>query len=176
MSSTGQVTSFTQADNVQLIIDALADYTKETGIDLSKNPFAAKFERSSSPEAILQLLQEREKAFKQYRNDNRGLINCLKPAVKIIHRFSGILGQAVGQVSRCRPFSKSSNVISSDSLSTSNHFVCWGRHSPRRTSSEYVLQKCSPIMFEYVRLPLRFHRAMTLSWTSSSIWRVSSNV
>jgi hypothetical protein len=100
MSSTGQATSSAQADNVQLIIDALADYTKETGIDLSKNPFAAKFKQSNSPEAILQLLQEREKAFKQYRNDNRGLINCLNPAVKILHRFSGILGKAVGQVSR----------------------------------------------------------------------------
>ena len=100
MSSTGQIAFSTQADNVQLIVDALADYTKETGIDLSKNPFAAKFEQSSSPEAILQLLHEREKAFNQYRNDNRGLINCLNPAVKIIHRFSGILGQAVCQVSR----------------------------------------------------------------------------
>ena len=98
--STGQATSSTQADNVQLIIDALADYTKETGIDLSKNPFAAKLEQTNSPEAILQLLQEREKAFKQYRNDNRGLINCLNPAVKILHRFSGILGPAVGQVGR----------------------------------------------------------------------------
>ena len=100
MSSTGQGTSSTQADNVQLIIDALADYTKETGIDLSKNPFAAKLEQTNSPEAILQLLQEREKAFKQYHNDNRSLINCLNPAVKILYRFSGILGQAVGQVSR----------------------------------------------------------------------------
>ena len=102
MSSTRQATSSAQADNVQLIIDALADYTKETGIDLSKNPFAAKFEQTNSPEAILQLLQEREKAFKQYRNDNRGLINCLNPAVKILHRFSGMIGQAgaVGQVSR----------------------------------------------------------------------------
>ena len=100
MSSTAQATSSTQADNVQLIIDALADYTKDTGIDLSKNPFAAKLKQSSSPEAILQLLQEREKAFKQYRNDDRGLINYLNPAVKILHKFSGILVQAVGRVSR----------------------------------------------------------------------------
>ena len=99
MSSTRQAASSTQADNVQLIIDALADYTKETGIDLSRNPFAVKFEQSNSPEAILQLLQEREKAFKQYRSDNLGLINCLNPAVRVLHRFSGILGQAVGQVS-----------------------------------------------------------------------------
>ena len=100
MSSTGQATSSTQADNVQLIIDALANYTKETGIDLSKNHFAAKIEQSNSPEAIFQLLQEREKAFKQYRNDNRDLINCLNPAVKVLYRFSGILSKAAGQVSR----------------------------------------------------------------------------
>jgi fungal STAND N-terminal Goodbye domain len=98
MSSTGQATSST--DNVQLIIGALADYAKETEIDLSQNPFATNLEQSNSPEAILQLLQEREKAFKVYRNDNRRLINCLSPAVKILHRFSGILGKAASQVSR----------------------------------------------------------------------------
>ena len=100
MPSIGQATSSTQADNVQLIIDALADYTKETGFDLSNNPFAAKFKQSSSPEAILQLLQEREKAFKGYRNENRRLINCLNPTVKVLHRFSGILSGVAGQVSR----------------------------------------------------------------------------
>ena len=97
MSSTGQATFST--DNVQLIIGALAEYTKETGINLSNNPFATKLEQLDSPEAILQLLQEREKAFKEYRNDDRRLINCLNPAVKILHRFSGILCEAVGQVS-----------------------------------------------------------------------------
>jgi len=39
MSSTGQATLST--DNVNLIINALADYARETGIDLSRNPFAA---------------------------------------------------------------------------------------------------------------------------------------
>ena len=102
MSSTGQATSSTQADNVQLIVSALADYTKETGIDLSKNPFAAKLKQSTSPEAILQLLQEREKAFKGYRNENRRLINCLNPTVKVLHRFSDILSKAAGKVSRTR--------------------------------------------------------------------------
>jgi hypothetical protein len=100
MSSTGQATSSTQADNVQLIIAALADYTKETGINLSNNPFAAKLEQSNSPEAILQLLQGRENAFKQYRDDSQGLINCLNPAVKVLHGFSGILSEVAGQVGR----------------------------------------------------------------------------
>jgi hypothetical protein len=100
-TSTRQATSST--DNVHLIIGALADYSKETGIDLSKNPSAAKLKQSKSPEAILQLLEEREKAFKEYRDGKRTLINCLNPAVKVLHRFSGILGEAAGLVSRnCR--------------------------------------------------------------------------
>ena len=98
MSSTGQATSST--DNVQLIIGALADYTKETGIDLSSNPFATKIEQQNSPEAILQLLEEREKAFKEYRYGKMRLINCLSPAVKVLHSFSDILSEVVGQVSR----------------------------------------------------------------------------
>ena len=95
MSSTATPSS----SNVQLIIHALADYPKQTGIDLSNSPFATLLEQSNSPEAILQLLQQREKAFKDYRNGNRRLINCLSPAVKVLHVFSGILGEAVSLVS-----------------------------------------------------------------------------
>jgi fungal STAND N-terminal Goodbye domain len=98
MSSTGQATS--SSSNNQLIIDAaLAEYTKITGIDLSEDPFSAMLEQSNSPEAILVLLQERQKTFKTYRDRNRRLISCLSPAVTIIHAFSGILGEAVSLVS-----------------------------------------------------------------------------
>jgi fungal STAND N-terminal Goodbye domain len=96
MSSTGQATS---SANLQLIIDALADYAKLTGIDLSGSPFAPMIERSNSPEAILELLQEREKAFKEYRDGNRRLITCLTPVVNVLQAFSGILGEAVSLVS-----------------------------------------------------------------------------
>ena len=100
MSSTGQATSQTSfTSSIQLITKALADYTKVTGVDLSKNPFAVTVEQSNSPEAILELLQEREVAFKQYRDGNRRLIKCLSPAVKVIQAFSGILGEAVSLVS-----------------------------------------------------------------------------
>ena len=46
-----------EVSNFQLIIDALADFTKMTGIDLSENHFAAMLEQSNSPspETILQL-------------------------------------------------------------------------------------------------------------------------
>ena len=97
MLSTGQTTS--SASNIQLIIDALADYARVTGLDLSKNPFATAIEQSSSPQAILELLQERESAFKEYRDGNRRLINSLSPAVKVLQAFSGILGEAVSLVS-----------------------------------------------------------------------------
>jgi hypothetical protein len=46
------------------------------------------------------LLQGREKAFKEYRDGNRTLINCLSPAVNVLQAFSGILGEAVSLVSR----------------------------------------------------------------------------
>jgi hypothetical protein len=97
MSSTGQATS--SASNIQLIIDAMADYAKITGIDLSKDSFAATLEQSTSTEAIVQRLHEREKAFREYRDSNRNLISCLSPAVKVLQAFSGILGEAVSLVS-----------------------------------------------------------------------------
>ena len=97
MSSIRQASS--SSSNFQLIINALADYAKLTGIDLTKSPSAEKIERSNSPEAILELLQEREKAFKEYREVGRRLISCLNPTIKVLHAFSGILGEAVSMVS-----------------------------------------------------------------------------
>ena len=97
MSSTGQAASSTS--NFQLITNALADYTNLIGIDLTENPFAEKIELSNSPEAILELLQEREKAFKEYREGNRGLTSCLSPAVNVLHAISGTVGEVVSQVS-----------------------------------------------------------------------------
>ena len=104
MSSIAQATSSTSqppssSSNIQLITNALVEYTKITGIDLSNNPFAVALEQSNSPEAILQLIQERENAFKEYRDGNRRLITSLSPAVRVIQAFSGILGEAVSLVS-----------------------------------------------------------------------------
>jgi len=122
-----------------LIIDALEDYAKETGIDLSKNPFAAKLEQSRSPEDILQLLQEREDAFKEYRDGNRKLISCLSPAVNVLHGFSGILREVVvGQVSRTYHLGSFDSTLP-DPLPTGKYFVYWNRHPPRRTSLQYSL-------------------------------------
>ena len=86
--------------NFKLIIDALADYANLTGINLPDNPFYEKLKISSSPGDILGLLEEREKAFKEYREGSRTLISCLSPVVRVIHAFSGILGEAVTLVSQ----------------------------------------------------------------------------
>ena len=112
MLSTAQATS--SPSTVQSIIDALADYTDLTGIDLSKNPFTVALERSNSPEAILELLQEREKAFKEYRDGNRRLISYLRPVVNIILSFFGIHGGEVSLVSHtCHPRSSFSDFVRS---------------------------------------------------------------
>ena len=171
--STGQATPSTS--NVQLIIDALADYTKITGIDLSKNPFAVTLKQSDSSETILQLLHEREKAFKEYREGNRRLINCLSPAVTVIQAFSGIIGEAVSLVSlTCHPVTHLT-VTSSDPLPTGKRFVCCHRYSPRCTFLPHPFQPY-PVMNEFTRLPVGLHQAMMLFSNCSSAWGTSSSV
>jgi hypothetical protein len=125
----------------QLTVDAaLADYTEAIGIDLSNNPFATTIEHSNYPEAILELLEEREKAFKEYHDGDRRLISCLRPAVEVIHSFSGILGEAVSLVSyTCHP-GDLFKVTSLGPVSTNKSFVCWHRYSPCCTSLECVFQ------------------------------------
>ena len=85
--------------NFELIINALADYANLTGVDLSNNPFAENLQRYNTPDAILDLLQEREKAFKEYRDGNRSLIKSISPAVRVLHAFSNFLGEAINLVS-----------------------------------------------------------------------------
>ena len=85
----------TSTSNFQLIVEAFDDYTKVTGTDLSRNPFAEKLQFTNSPDAVLELLLEREHAFQQYRDGNRRLRTYLSPAVKVLHGFSATLGEAV---------------------------------------------------------------------------------
>jgi hypothetical protein len=158
MSSAGQATS-SSTSNSLLIIDALADYTKITGIDLSKNSFAAELELSNSPQGILQSLQERMKAFNIDRDRNQRLIDYLSSTVSVLQSFSGILGDVVGGlVSDGHLLSYGSfNLTSSGPRPTSKRFVCWDRRSPCCTSFEYALQPL-PVMNEYVRPPVGFRQ------------------
>jgi hypothetical protein len=138
MSSTAQATSSTST--IQSIIDALADYTKVTGIDLSKTPFATATEHLTSPEVILKLLQEREKEFKGYRDGNRGrLMNCLSQAVTVVQAFSGIPGEAASLVSHTYHPCNSLMTLSGP-VSSRKRLVHWDRCPPCCTSLEYAFQ------------------------------------
>ncbi len=172
MSSSGQATS--SSSDVQSIIEAaLADYTKITGTDLSKTHFAAALRRSNSPDAILRLLHEREKCFKEYREGNRRLINCLTPAVTILQAFSRILG-AVSQVSHTsHPVTRLTDLIRSlfhqqaHCLLVSTLSLLYVPSTP--------FQRL-PVMNEYTRLPVGLHPVTMLFSSCSSVWGTFSSV
>jgi len=87
----------TSTSNFQSILDAALDhYHKQTGIDLTKHPFAEQLQNCHSPDDVVQLLLERETSFKDYREKYRKLIDYLRPVVKVIHALSGIIGEGLG--------------------------------------------------------------------------------
>jgi len=95
MSSTA-----TSSPHFQSILNAaLENYSKQTGIDLISHPSTHKLRSCHTSEDVFQLLQEREAAFKDYRNKNRKLINCLHPVIQVVHGFSRVLGEVAGIVS-----------------------------------------------------------------------------
>ena len=83
-----------------LLDAALADYVKQIGIDPVKHPFVDQLRSCHSPDDVLKLLEGKANEFKHFRDGNRKLIDCLNPVVKVIHAFSGILGEAASFVSR----------------------------------------------------------------------------
>ena len=90
----------TSSANFQSILDAALDsYARQTGIDLIKHPSADKLQSCHSPDDFIQLLLERETAFKDYREKYRNLIDRLRPVVKVVHTLSGVFGEAAGLVS-----------------------------------------------------------------------------
>ena len=171
MSSSVQATS--PYSNFQLITNALADYAKLTGIDLTKSLFAEKIEHSNSPEAVLALLQEREKAFREYRDVNRRLISCLSPAVKVLYAFSGIAGDVFGLVSVTYHYCESFNVASSGALLTSKRCIYQHRCSPCRMSVDHDLQLPGDVRL--VRLLVALPRVMTLFSNFSNAWGILSS-
>ena len=122
-SNTTALSPYSTMSNFQSILDALNKYAEQTGIDLKNNPFADKVKGCDSPDAVLVLLQENVKAFKDYRDKNRKFIDCLSPVVQFVHAFSGFLGEAASLVSRespCRRRGLSKKTIQSTTRSRSN--------------------------------------------------------
>ncbi|KAF8260389.1 hypothetical protein EI94DRAFT_910452 [Lactarius quietus] len=84
--------------NFQSILDAVDKYAEQTGINLKENPFAEKVKNCDSPSAVLDLLQDNLKAFKDFRDKNRKFIECISPVLQFVHAFSGVLGEAAGLI------------------------------------------------------------------------------
>ena len=86
--------------SIQPILDAaFVDYAKQIGIDPAKHPFANRLQTCHSPDDVLKLLEDKANEFKDYRDGNRKLIECIKPVVNVIHAFSDVLGEVVSLVS-----------------------------------------------------------------------------
>ena len=94
----------TSTPNFRLLIDAFDDYAKQVGEDLTKNPLADALRACDSPNAVLELLQEKAHAFKEYRDGDHKLIGYLKPVVQVVQGFSGFIGDAITFVSQIRRF------------------------------------------------------------------------
>ena len=97
MSSTNLRSSASQSRSQSRIDNALSDYTKVTGVDLTTYDFN-QIECCNSPDEVVWILRDKAKKFKEYRDGNRKLINWITPIVQVIHVFSGVLGEAAGAV------------------------------------------------------------------------------
>ena len=119
----------------QSIFDvALDSYSKQTGIDLTKHPSADKLQNCRSSDDVLQILSERESAFKDYRDQHRNLIDCLRPVVQVVHAFSAVLGEAAGLVRWHSPYRVVYLIVSlrlpTGAVQTNKSDICRRRCSP----------------------------------------------
>jgi hypothetical protein len=84
------MSSTTISPSFRSILDAaLAGYSKQTGIDLTRHPSACKLQSCHTSREILQVFRDKEMAFRDYRDENRKLINHLFPVGEVVHGFSG---------------------------------------------------------------------------------------
>ena len=102
MSSTSSLNA-SSSQFLSIFDAALKEYSQKTGKDIVTDPITAKFQCCSSPDAVLNVLQEEAQAFNDFRNGNGKvqLMRKLKPTVDILLALStsGVLGNGIGSVS-----------------------------------------------------------------------------
>ncbi|KAF8266134.1 hypothetical protein EI94DRAFT_231040 [Lactarius quietus] len=83
----------------QAIFDvALADYSKEVGVDLARHSLTHSLRSCGSTDDVLTLLEAKANEFKQFRDGNRKLINWLSPVIQAVHTLSAVLGASMTSV------------------------------------------------------------------------------
>ena len=82
-----------------LFESALRDYEEQTGDSLAKHPLAERFQKCQSVDSITTLLQEKARAFREYRGRDK-ITNSLKSVVSVLHRVSAVTaaGHSIGMV------------------------------------------------------------------------------
>ena len=96
--STGQQASSTS--NFQPILDqALKEYRKKTGKELTTHPLAEEIKGCGSPDAILAILQGKANELNQSQSSDERLTKWLTPTVNVLNALSATLGQGLGTVS-----------------------------------------------------------------------------
>ena len=79
--------------------DALKEYRKKTGKDLTTHPLAEEIKSCGSPDAILVILTGKANELNQSQSSDERLTKWLAPIVNVLNAFSATLGQGVGAVS-----------------------------------------------------------------------------
>jgi hypothetical protein len=162
--------------NFQSVLNASLDsYVKETGVDITKHPSADKLQDCHSPEDVIQLLLEREAVFKDNQDTKIGaLIDRLRPAVRVVHALTNVLGDAASLVSSkalgCRGLIIYASLILGIPAVESD--ICRNRYSPLSTYCPSIVSDFQ-MTFIHTRQLLGSTQAMTHFSTSLNASRVS---
>ncbi|KAH9053271.1 hypothetical protein EDB87DRAFT_244834 [Lactarius vividus] len=91
--------SSSSSPNFQPIFEnALKEYRKKTGKDLTAHPLTAKINACDSPESILTVLQGKANELNQSRSSHDRLTKWLIPTVDTLNALSATLGEGAGSV------------------------------------------------------------------------------
>ena len=100
MSSNIPGPSAIQAPNFQSIFnEAIEEYKRKTGKDVTTHPLAEEIKGCVSPGAILTVLEGKANELNQTRSSDERLTKWLTPTVNVLNALSTTLGQGVGTVS-----------------------------------------------------------------------------
>ncbi|KAN0141605.1 Ankyrin repeat-containing domain protein [Lactarius tabidus] len=81
-----------------LFNEALKEYRRKTGKDITAHPLAEEIKSCDSPDAILAVLQGKANELNQSQSSDERLTGWLTPTVNVLNALSATLGQGVGTV------------------------------------------------------------------------------
>ena len=92
-----------QSSTFQSLFDvALQDYEKKTGTKLADHPLAKQLEACDSVNSVTSFLQERARAFQEFRGEDGKCMRSLKRVVHVLYTLStsAAVGESIGLVVR----------------------------------------------------------------------------